>query len=47
MEPPGPKGWEGHTDNYLRVVLKVKVKRYYGKVLLKKVKDNYIFGQLI
>jgi len=49
VETPWPQGgWEGHTDNYLRIVFKGESEKgIMTKVLLKKVKDNYIFGQLI
>lgn len=49
VETPWPQGgWEGHTDNYLRVVFKGESEKgTMAKVLLKKVKDNYILGQLV
>lgn len=41
-------GWEGHTDNYLRVIFQGESEKgTMAKVLLEKVKDNYLLGQLV
>ena len=49
VETPWPQGgWEGHTDNYLRVVFKEEAKKgWITKVRLKKIENNYIFGEMI
>lgn len=49
VETPWPRGgWEGHTDSYLRIVFKGESEKgTLVKVLLEKVKDNYIIGQLV